>query len=76
MPPSGECPCRIASAAAMVNNVEKKNTNKTQLLASVLTVAQGKKTIKSRDPTGTLYYANPYATSQVGDISYILNFQM
>jgi hypothetical protein len=48
MPPSGECPRRIAPAAAMVNGVEKKkNTNKTQLLASVLTVAQGKKAIKS-----------------------------
>jgi hypothetical protein len=36
MPPSGECLCRIAPAAAMVNEFVKttQNTNKTQLLAS------------------------------------------
>jgi hypothetical protein len=36
MPPSGECLCRIALAAAMVDDFEEntQNTNKTQLLAS------------------------------------------
>jgi hypothetical protein len=35
MIPSGKCLCRIAPAAAMVDNFEcKKNTNKTQLLPS------------------------------------------
>jgi hypothetical protein len=36
MPPSGKCLCRIAPAAAMVNEFAQttQNTNKTQLLAS------------------------------------------
>jgi hypothetical protein len=36
MPPSGECLCRIAPAAAMVSEFVEttQNTNKTQLLAS------------------------------------------
>jgi hypothetical protein len=36
MPPSGECLCRIALAAAMVSEFVEttQNTNKTQLLAS------------------------------------------
>jgi hypothetical protein len=56
MLPSGECPHRIASAAAMDDDFEKKkNTNKTQLLPSFLTVDQRKKAIKSQDPPGTLY---------------------
>jgi hypothetical protein len=56
MPPSGKCPRRIGPAAAMVDDFEKKkNTNKTQLLPSFLTVDQRKKAIESRDPPGTLY---------------------
>jgi hypothetical protein len=55
MPPSGKCPRRIALAAAMVNNFEKKNTNKTQLLPSFLTVDRRKKAKQFRDPSGTLY---------------------
>jgi hypothetical protein len=40
MLPVGECPRRIALAAAMIDDFEKKekNTNKTQLLPSFLTV--------------------------------------
>jgi hypothetical protein len=56
MPPLGECPRRIAPAAAMVDDFEKKkNTNKTQPLPSFLMVDQRKKAIESRDPPGTLY---------------------
>jgi hypothetical protein len=48
MSPLGKCPRRIAPAAAMVDDFEKlKNTNKTQLLLSVLTVDQSKKAIGS-----------------------------
>jgi hypothetical protein len=44
MPPSGECPRRIAPATAMVEDFKKKkNTNKTQLLASFLKVEQRQK---------------------------------
>jgi hypothetical protein len=44
MLPSGECPRRIAPAAAMVDDFEKKkNTNRTQLLPSFLTVDRRKK---------------------------------
>ncbi len=54
MPPSGECPRRIAPAAAMVDDFEKKkkNTTKTQLLSSFLTVHQHKKVSisKTRGP--------------------------
>jgi hypothetical protein len=41
----GECPCSIAPVAAIVNDFKKnkKNTNKTQLLPSFLTVDQRKK---------------------------------
>jgi hypothetical protein len=44
MLPSGECPRRIASAAAMVDDFEKKkkNTNKKQLLPSFPMVDQCK----------------------------------
>jgi hypothetical protein len=44
MPPSGECLHRIAPAAAMVDDFEKKrkNTTKTQLLSSFLNVDQHK----------------------------------
>jgi hypothetical protein len=56
MLPLGKCPRRIALGATMVKDSEKtKNTNKTQLLASVLTIAQGKKAIKYQDLPGTLY---------------------
>jgi hypothetical protein len=56
MPPSGKCPCRIAPAAAMVDNLEKKkNIYKTQLLPSFLTVDQRKQALNSQDPPGTLY---------------------
>jgi hypothetical protein len=43
-------------SAAMVDDFEKKrkNTNKTQLLPSFLTVDQRKKAIKSQDLPGTL----------------------
>jgi hypothetical protein len=37
----------------------QKNTNKTQLLPSILTVDQRKKAIKSRDPSGT-HYSRPW----------------
>jgi hypothetical protein len=48
MLPLGKCLHRIALAAAMVEDFEKKkNTNKTQLLAGVLMVAGRKKAIKS-----------------------------
>jgi hypothetical protein len=49
MPPLGECPRRIAPAAAMVNDFKKKrkNTNKTQPLPSFLLVDQRKKAIES-----------------------------
>jgi hypothetical protein len=56
MLPLGKCPRRIAPAAAIVKNLEKKkNTNKTQLLSSFLTVDQRKKANESQDPPGTLY---------------------
>jgi hypothetical protein len=56
MPPLGKCPRRIAPAAAMVDDFEKKkNNNKTQLLPSFLTVDQRKKAIESQDPPVTLY---------------------
>jgi hypothetical protein len=48
MLPSGKCPRRIAPAAAMVNDFEKKqNTNKTQLLPSFLMVDRRKKDIET-----------------------------
>jgi hypothetical protein len=48
MLPSGECLHRIATAATMVDDFEKeKNTNKTQLLPSFLTVDRCKKAIES-----------------------------
>ncbi len=59
---------------------EEKNINKTQLLSSFLMVDQRKKAIESQDLPGTLYSCprripsdpNPYATSQVEKLSYIL----
>ena len=67
----------------VVDFEKKKNTNKTQLLASVLTIAQGKKALKYQDRRGpsthvlvaTSHNANPYTTSQVEDLSYILSYQ-
>jgi hypothetical protein len=61
----------------------KKNTDKTQLLASVLTVAQCKKLSDLETHRGlsthllgtTSHDANPYTTSQVEDIGYILSYQ-
>jgi hypothetical protein len=51
MPPLGEYPRCIAPAAAMVDDLKKKkNTNKTQLLPSILTVDRHKKAIKSQVP--------------------------
>jgi hypothetical protein len=48
MPPSGKCPRRIAPAAAMVDDFEKKkSTTKTQLLPSFLTVDQHQQAIES-----------------------------
>ncbi len=60
-----------------------ENTNKTQLLPRVLTVDQRKKATEYQDPPGTLYSGpwrnkpnpNPYATSQVEELSYILSNQ-
>ena len=76
MPPLGECLHRIAPAAAMVDDFEKKNTNKTQLLPSFLTVDQRKKAIESRDPPGTLYSCpRSYSTVRVEELSYILSYQ-
>jgi hypothetical protein len=73
MLPSGECPCRIALAAAMVDDFEKKrkNSTKTQFLSSFLMVDQCKKVSKpdTQGPfTHTLGTTSPnrnsYATSQ------------
>jgi hypothetical protein len=78
------CLRRIAPAAAMVDDFEqKKNTNKTQLLAIILTVAGEKKisNLETRQgPSAHVLGAtspdpNPYGTSQVEDISYILGYQ-
>ncbi len=62
---------------------KEKNNNKTQLLASILTVAQEKKLSNLETHWGpsthilgaTSHDANSYATSQVEDISYILSYQ-
>jgi hypothetical protein len=53
----GQVPMPYCLVAAIVNDFEKKrkNTNKTQLLPSFLTVDQRKKAIESQDPPGTLY---------------------
>ncbi len=67
----------------MVDDFEKKNTNKTQLLASVLIVAQGKKllNLKTRQGPSThvlgaiSHDTNPYVTSQVEELTYILSYQ-
>ncbi len=68
----------------MVDDFEKKkNTKKTQLLASILTVAGQKKlsNIKTHQGLSTHILGvtspdpNPYATSQVEYISYILSYQ-
>ncbi len=72
MPPSGECPRRIAPATAMVEDFKKKkNTNKTQLLASFLKVEQRQKlsNLKTRWGPSTHVLSttspncNPYTTS-------------
>jgi hypothetical protein len=57
MPPSGKCRRRVALAATMVDDFElnKKNTNKTQLLPSFLTVNWRKKGKQFQDPSRTLY---------------------
>jgi hypothetical protein len=60
---------------------EKKHTTKTQLLPSFLTVDQHKKAINSQDPKvpsthvfgATSPNPNPYATSQVEELSYIFD---
>ncbi len=52
---SGKCLRRIAPAAAMIDNVEKKkNTNKTHLLPSFRMVDQQEKAKQFQDPSGTL----------------------
>jgi hypothetical protein len=56
MLPSGKCLRCIAPAAAMVDDLKrKKKTNKTQLLARILTVAGQKKAIESQGLPGALY---------------------
>ncbi len=84
MLPLGKCPRRIAPAAAMVDDFKKKkNTTKTHVLPSVLTVDQRKKlsNLKTcREPStqvlgATSHDPNPYATSQVEELSYNLSYQ-
>jgi hypothetical protein len=85
MPPSGKCTHHIALAAAMVDNFEcnKKNTNKTQLLPSFLTVDRCQKAIHFQTRQGPSIHVlgttspdpNPYATIQVEELSYILRYQ-
>ncbi len=66
----------------MVNDF-KKNTNKTQLLPSIRIVDQQKKLsyIKTCQGPSTYVFgvtsldSNPCTTSQVEDLSYILNYQ-
>jgi hypothetical protein len=57
MPLLGKCPRGIALVAAMVNDFKQKqrNTNKTQLLPSFLTVDGHKKAIQFWNPKQTLY---------------------
>jgi hypothetical protein len=85
MPPLGKCAHRISPAAAMVNDFEKKkkNTNKTQLLPGFLMVDQRKKAIDLKTLQGPSTHVlctaspdpNPYAISQVEELSYILSYQ-
>jgi hypothetical protein len=85
MPPLGQCPRRIAPAAAMVKDFEKKrkNTTKTQLLPSFFMVDLRKKAINFETHQGpsthvidtTDYNSNLYATSQAEMINYILSYQ-
>ena len=68
MPPSGECPQHIASAAAMVDKfVEtKQNTNKTQLLAGNYGTHQ------SLRNQGTLEIQNGPSTQHIEQSSCVL----
>jgi hypothetical protein len=83
MPPLGEFPRRIAPAAAMVDDFEKKNPTKTQLLPSFLTVDWRKKANNFKTQQGTSTHVlgatipdpNPIITIPVEDISYILSYQ-
>ncbi len=85
MPPSGEWPRRIAPAAAMVDDFEKKrkNTTKTQLLSSFLTVDQRKKVSisKTQGPsthvlgTTSSPNCNHYATSQPEQYRFFLTIK-
>jgi hypothetical protein len=84
MPLSGDCPCRIAPAAAMVEDFEKKKTlpkhnfylaftqqtNTTKL--SYLKANWGP---SSHVLFVTSFYPNPYATSQA-EFHYILSYHM
>ncbi len=64
--------------------MKQKNTNKTQLLPSLLMVDWRKKANQFQDPSRTLYSCpwrnypdpNPNATIHVEEISYILSYQM
>jgi hypothetical protein len=86
MPPLGECPRHIALAAAMVNHFECniKNTNKTPFLPNFLMVNRHKKLnnfeTRHRPSTHVLGATtpdpNPYATIKIGELSYILSYQM
>ncbi len=85
MLPSGKRPCRIAAAAAMVDNFEKKrkNTTKTQLLSSFLMVDRRKKVSnpKTQGPSThvlstTSPNRNPYTTSQAEELSFFLNYKI
>ena len=85
MLPLGKCTCRIAPAAAMVDDFEwnKKNTNKTQLFPSFLTVDQHNKAKQFQVHQGPSTHVlgatspdpNPYANIQVEELSYILSYQ-
>ena len=86
MPPMGKCLRRIAPAAAMVDDFEKKKKTLTKhnfyLAFSRQTDAKKLLNLETRWGPSTHLLGvtspdpNPYATSQVEELSYILSFQM
>ncbi len=83
MLPLGKCLCHIAPAVAMVDDFEKKYTNKMQLLPSFRTVDRQKKqkNFKTRQGPSTHVFGkmssdpNLNATNPGEGISYILSYQ-
>ncbi len=83
MPPLGECPRRIAPAAAMVENFEKKTLTKHNFYLAFSRLTNAKKLSNLETCQGPSTHVlgatspnpNPYATSQDEELSYILSYQ-